>query len=97
MASRSDGRTELPGHPSSAGSIPGVRVDSPWRHLPLVLASAFAIRAAVALFGDSVLHLDEIMQYLEPAHRLAFRNAVTHWEYFYGACSRLILGRLPGR
>ena len=57
-----------------------------------MLASAFAIRAAVALTGDFVLHPDEIMQYLEPAHRLAFGNGVTYWEYFYGARSWLVPG-----
>ena len=57
-----------------------------------MLASAFAIRAAVALSGDFVLHPDEIMQYLEPAHRLAFGNGVTYWEYFYGARSWLVPG-----
>ena len=53
-----------------------------WKLLPLVLALAFAVRAAVALAGDFVLHPDEIMQYLEPAHRLAFGNGVMYWEYF---------------
>ena len=33
-----------------------------WRLLPLVLALAFVVRAAVALSGDFVLHPDEIMQ-----------------------------------
>ena len=63
-----------------------------WRLLPLVLALAFAVRAAVALTGDFVLHPDEIMQYLEPAHRLAFGNGVIYWEYFYGARSWLVPG-----
>ena len=57
-----------------------------------VLTLAFAVRAAVALTGDFVLHPDEIMQYLEPAHRLAFGNGVVYWEYFYGARSWLIPG-----
>ena len=63
-----------------------------WKWAPLVLALAFAVRAAVALTGDFVLHPDEIMQYLEPAHRLAFGNGVVYWEYFYGARSWLIPG-----
>ena len=66
--------------------------EPPWRFLPLVLASAFAIRAGVALAGDFVLHPDEILQYLEPAHRLAFGNGVVYWEYFYGARSWLVPG-----
>ena len=68
----------------------------PWRLLPLILALAFAVRAAVALAGDFVLHPDEIMQYLEPAHRLAFGNGVIYWEYFYGARSWLVPGVTAG-
>ena len=68
----------------------------PWKLLPLVLALAFAARAAVALSGDFVLHPDEIMQYLEPAHRLAFGSGVTYWEYFYGARSWLVPGAVAG-
>ena len=68
----------------------------PWRLVPLVLALAFAVRAAVALAGDFVLHPDEIMQYLEPAHRLAFGNGVIYWEYFYGARSWLVPGSVAG-
>ena len=67
-----------------------------WRLLPLVLALAFAVRAALALAGDFVLHPDEIMQYLEPAHRLAFGNGVVYWEYFYGARSWLVPGVVAG-
>ena len=70
--------------------------DRPWKYLPLVLVLAFAARAAVALSGDFVLHPDEIMQYLEPAHRLAFGNGVTFWEYFYGARSWLVPGTVAG-
>ena len=64
--------------------------------MPLVLALAFAARAAVALSGDFVLHPDEIMQYLEPAHRLAFGNGAIYWEYFYGARSWLVPGLVAG-
>ncbi len=58
---------------------PGER---PWKYLLPVLALAFAVRAAIALSGDFVLHPDEIMQYLEPAHRLVFGNEAIYWEYF---------------
>ena len=70
--------------------------EPPWNYLPLVLALAFAVRAAVALAGDFVLHPDEIMQYLEPAHRLAFGNGVIYWEYFYGGRSWLVPGAVAG-
>ena len=70
--------------------------EPPWKLLLPVLALAFAARAAVALSGDFVLHPDEIMQYLEPAHRLVFGNGVTYWEYFYGARSWLVPGFVAG-
>ncbi len=66
--------------------------ERPWKFLLPVLALAFVARAAIALSGDFVLHPDEIMQYLEPAHRLVFGNGVTYWEYFYGARSWLVPG-----
>ena len=75
---------------------PQVVQEPRWKLLPLILALAFAVRAAVALAGDFVLHPDEIMQYLEPAHRLAFGNGVMYWEYFYGARSWLVPGLVAG-
>ena len=76
-------------HPRTPG-------EAPWKRLPLILALAFIVRALVALSGDFVLHPDEIMQYLEPAHRLVFGNGVTHWEFFYGARSWLVPGLIAG-
>jgi len=70
--------------------------ERPWQFLLPVLALAFAVRAAIALCGDFVLHPDEIMQYLEPAHRLVFGNGVTYWEFFYGARSWLVPGMVAG-
>ena len=35
--------------------------ERPWKFLLPVLALAFAVRAAIALCGDFVLHPDEIM------------------------------------
>ena len=61
-----------------------------------MLALAFAARAAVALSGDFVTHPDEIMQYLEQGHRLAFGNGVVYWEFFYGARSWLVPGLVAG-
>ena len=70
--------------------------ERPWKFLLPVLALAFVARAAVALSGDFVLHPDEIMQYLEPAHRLVFGNGAYFWEYFYGARSWLVPGLVGG-
>ena len=85
------------GHTGPASQLervlhPQAPESAPWRYLPLVLALAFAVRAGVALSGDFVLHPDEIMQYLEPAHRLVFGSGVMFWEQFYGARSWLVPG-----
>ena len=77
-------------HPQNGGTEPG----EPWKLLPVVLALAFAARAAVALSGNFILHPDEMLQYLEPAHRLVFGNGVVVWEYFYGARSWLVPGAI---
>lgn len=67
-----------------------------WRYLPWWLAAAFILRAAVALSGDFVIHPDEIMQYLEPAHRLVFGNGISYWEFYYGARSWLVPSLVAG-
>ncbi len=67
-----------------------------WKFLWPLLALAFVARAAVALSGDFVLHPDEIMQYLEPAHRLVFGNGIAYYEYFYGARLWLVPGLVAG-
>jgi hypothetical protein len=60
--------------------IPRLRV---WH----VLVLAFAARFAVGLSTDSVLQPDEVMQYLEQAHRLVFGAGMIPWEYDYGTRS----------
>ena len=70
--------------------------ERPWKFLLPVVVLAFAVRAAIALCGDFVLHPDEVMQYLEPAHRLVFGNGVTYWEFFYGARAWLVPGVVAG-
>ena len=70
--------------------------ERPWKFLLPVLVLAFAVRAAIALCGDFVLHPDEVMQYLEPAHRLVFGSGVTYWEFFYGARAWLVPGVVAG-
>ena len=70
--------------------------ERPWKFLLPVIVLAFVARAAIALCGDFVLHPDEVLQYLEPAHRLVFGNGVTFWEFFYGARSWLVPGVVAG-
>ncbi len=72
---------------------PDEHPDEPvWRYLWPLLGLAFAVRAAIALSGDFAMHPDEIMQYLEQAHRLVFGNGIVFWEQFYGARSWLVPG-----
>ncbi len=67
-----------------------------WTYFWPLLGAALLLRAAIALWGDFVLHPDEIMQYLEPAHYVAFGNGVLYWEYLHGARSWLIPGAIAG-
>ena len=63
-----------------------------WRHLHTWLAVALALRSIIALGGDFVIHPDEIMQYLEPAHRAVFGSGIVFWEFQYGGRSWLVPG-----
>ena len=67
-----------------------------WRLLPLILLAAFLARAALALATDSVSHPDEVFQYLEQGHRLAFGYGHVPWEYRYGIRSWLVAGFIAG-
>ena len=101
-------RGSLPSRPRGLGGLRGAAdgllhlrtPDEPvWRWLWPVLALAFVVRAGIALYGDSRLHFDEYMQYLEVGHLLAFGNGVMYWEQVYGACSTLCrsIARLNSR
>jgi hypothetical protein len=52
-----------------------------------VLALGFLARLAVGIANDGVLYPDEIMQYLEQAHRLVFGVGMVPWEYEHGVRS----------
>ena len=71
-------------------------IEPRWRWLPVLLALAMVPRALVALSGDFTLHPDEVMQYLEAGHRLAFGPGVLFWEYVYGGRSLLTPGLVAG-
>jgi GPI mannosyltransferase 3 len=61
-----------------------------------VLLLALAIRAAVVLTQVYVVHPDEVFQYLEQGHRLAFGSGVKPWEYFDGIRSWFLPGIIAG-
>jgi len=71
---------------------PRIPENPPWTLWPAMVLLAFVLRVGVALSGDFVIHPDEIMQYLEPAHKEVFGNGVTYWEYFFGARQWLVPG-----
>ncbi|OYV32072.1 MAG: hypothetical protein B7Z81_13345 [Acidocella sp. 20-61-6] len=73
-----------PHHPSTAA-----------RALYSVLAIAFAIRLAVALWFPNVIAFDEVYQYLEPAHRLVFGQGFVPWEFQVGLRSWLMAAHGP--
>jgi len=59
-----------------------------------ILAVALAIRVAVIIAGPYIIHPDELFQYYEQAHRLAFGSGVVPWEFHDGARSWLVPGIL---
>ena len=85
-----------PARPADNFLHPQQPAEAPWKLLPAFLLAAFAVRAAIALSGDFVIHPDEVMQYLEPARRLVFDSGLVFWEYFYGARSWLVPGVVAG-
>jgi hypothetical protein len=66
------------------------------RALLAILAAAFALRVLLALLLPNIHHSDEVFQYLEQGHRLAFGYGVVPWEYRDGTRSWLLPGFLGG-
>ncbi len=67
-----------------------------WRLLAALLGLALMLRLAVAILFPSIHHADELFQYLEQGHRLAFGYGVVPWEYRDGARSWLLPGAIGG-
>jgi len=53
-----------------------------------------ALRLLVALWSEHIGHSDEIIQYLEQAHRLAYGYGIVPWEYRFGTRNWLLPGTL---
>jgi phosphatidylinositol glycan class B len=64
------------------------------RLLAVILLGAFGLRFATFLLFPSVYHPDELFQYLEQGHRMAFGYGVIPWEYRAGMRSWLLPGFL---
>jgi hypothetical protein len=62
---------------------------APYLRVWHLLVLAFLARFVAGMLTDSALQPDEVMQYLEQAHRLVFGTGVIPWEYDYGTRSWL--------
>ena len=67
-----------------------------WRHLWTLLAIGFALRLLAAFSADWMYRGDQIMQYLEQAHRLVFGAGFMPWEARLGARNLLIAAPAAG-
>ncbi|MCY4047889.1 MAG: hypothetical protein OXF42_07290 [Candidatus Dadabacteria bacterium] len=61
-----------------------------WKWFPRLMALGFAMRLVVALTCDCHAYADEVMNYLEQAHRVVFGYGFIPWEYRFGVRSWLI-------
>lgn len=61
-----------------------------WVWFPRLMIAGFAVRLVVALTCDCHAYADEVMNYLEQAHRAVFGYGFIPWEYRFGVRSWLI-------
>ncbi len=71
---------------------PGATVQPSWRYLPHCLLAALLLRLGLHMFSDFVVYPDELHQYLEQGHRLAFGYGLVFWEWHWGARNYLLPG-----
>ena len=62
--------------------------------LTAILVLAFVLRMAIPIYLPNIYHPDEVFQYLEQGHRLAFHYGVVPWEYRTGIRSWALPGFL---
>ena len=63
-----------------------------WRGIHHIALLGLGIRLILAFFSDHIYHPDEIFQYLEQGHRIAFGYGYIPWEYRFGVRSFIIPG-----
>ena len=82
---------------SGFSPFPPPACESPvWRHLWTLLAIGFALRLLAAFSADWINRADEIMQYLEQAHRFVFGAGFVPWEIRLGARNMLLIAPAVG-
>ena len=62
-----------------------------WRHFWTLLAAGFALRLLAAFSAEWIYRPDEILQYLEQAHRLVYGTGFLPWEIRFGARNLLVV------
>lgn len=72
------------------------RVCGGWWSLHWIAAIALALRWVIAFTSEQVWHPDEVFQYLEQGHRLAFGYGTIPWEYRFGLRSWLLPAIIAG-
>ena len=75
---------------------PGTTAQPPWRYLPHCLVAALLLRLGLHMFSDFISYPDELYQYLEQGHRLAFGYGLITWEWHWGTHSYLLPGIIAG-
>ena len=75
---------------------PGPTAQPSWRYLPHCLAAALLLRLGLHMFSDFVSYPDELQQYLEQGHKLAFGYGLITWEWHWGARNYLLPGVIAG-
>jgi len=65
-------------------------VSERWKGIHLIALVGLCMRLALAFFSDNIYHPDEIYQYLEQGHHLAFGYGYIPWEYRFGLRSFII-------
>jgi GPI mannosyltransferase 3 len=64
--------------------------------LHAIAAAALALRLVMAWRSEHVAHPDEVIQYLEQAHRLVYGYGIVPWEYRFARRNWLLPGTLAG-
>ncbi len=75
---------------------PGTTAQPSWRYLPHCLIVALLLRLGLHMFSDFISYPDELYQYLEQGHRLAFGYGLITWEWNWGTHSYLLPGIIAG-
>jgi phosphatidylinositol glycan class B len=84
-------RAEDDRDPATAPAGSSEPVEAPWwRGIHAVALVALVVRIALAMSTDQVHHPDEIFQYLEQGHRIAFGYGSVPWELRLGLRSLAI-------